>query len=80
MRSWIDIYFGSSSLDFAKLWVHPGPMSRVVVPVCALPYKSTVYHTNFVHAMAGAINPFMGRGLYTVVVPQGAKGLPFTAS
>ena len=44
------------------VYIHPGPMNGLIARVSALPYKSTVFHTNFVNAVAGAINPFMGRG------------------
>jgi len=40
--------------------LHPGLMNGLIARVSALPYKSTVFHTNFVNAVAGAINPFMG--------------------
>jgi len=32
--------------------LHPGPMSGLIAPASALPYKSTVFHTNFVSAVA----------------------------
>ena len=34
-------------------------MNGLIARVSALPYKSIVFHTNFVSAVAGAINPYM---------------------
>src|SRR4051794_29224531 len=44
--------------------LHPSPMNGILARVSALLYKSTIFHTNFVGAVANASTgiPFMGGG------------------